>query len=82
MAADSTSEVRYYIYRVDTLYYEDTATDPPLLLRLTDHKKGEVWDDGHWVRTGLLLDAFTGHNFAVESISEADARKLAPAAFA
>jgi hypothetical protein len=66
---------------VATLFYADTATEPPLLLRLIDNM-GQVWDDGKWVPTRLLMDAFAGHNFYVESVSEAEARKLAPAAFA
>ncbi len=65
-------------------YYSDTQPKPPLLLRRTRDERGlvdESFLDGKWQPTRLIMDAVAGHNDWVDDISEAEARKLVPAAF-
>lgn len=54
---------------------------PALLLRRTD-TADESFLNGKWQPTKLIIDYMFGHEDNVSDISEQDARKLVPAAFA
>lgn len=52
----------------------------PLLLRRVG-VVDEAFLDGRWQPTKVIVDYMFGNDDFVETISEADARKIAPAAF-
>ena len=64
----------------DTRYYVDRMPNPPLLLRRVGYRD-ESFLRGEWQLTPLIIDYMFGHNDFVDEISEAQARKIAPAAF-
>ncbi len=65
-------------YRVEML-----APRAPLLLRRRmDDYVDEIFRDGEWQPTGIITDYMYGHDDDVERISEQEARKLEPTAFA
>lgn len=62
-------------------YYVREDLDPPLLLRRANYVD-EVFRNGAWHPTQMIIDYMYGHNDFVEGpISEDAARALAPDAF-
>lgn len=57
--------------------------DPPILLRRTtgQRRADEAFLDGKWRPTRLIGNYEFGHEDDVDRITEAEARKIAPAAF-
>lgn len=67
-----------------TTYFKDTMPSPPHLLRRVSDSAGlrdESLIDGKWRPTSLIASAMAGHQDYVDEITEAQARKLAPAEF-
>lgn len=66
----------------DTTYYVEQlpVSGRETLLRRVDYAD-EMFHDGKWIPTKIIIDYMFGHNDNVDTISEAQARKVEPAAF-
>lgn len=63
-----------------TRFFVWTMPDPPMLLRRRDFVD-EIWRDGAWHPTGKIVDFLAGNEDNVDDVTEAQARRIAPAAF-
>ncbi|HZL07344.1 MAG TPA: hypothetical protein VFE45_18345 [Coriobacteriia bacterium] len=63
-----------------TRYFTSSATGA--LLRTQDATGHTVFLDGRWVPTTTVMEYMIGEENSVDPITEAQARELAPAAFA
>jgi len=64
-----------------TSYFKSERSTPASVLRRVDYVD-EAFRGGQWKPTKEIVDWMAGHDDYVDDISEAEARRLAPAAFA
>jgi hypothetical protein len=62
-------------------YFTSTKFTPPALLR-RDAQGDQAFVNGQWRPTTSIVDYMAGNDDHVDDVSEADARKFAPQAFA
>lgn len=65
-----------------TDYFVTTTPTPPMVLRTTPENHHEAFLRGAWTRTNIIMAYFAGEDNSVDPITETEARKLAPDAFA
>jgi len=65
---------------MSTTYYVSTRWETPTILRRADYVD-EVYADHKWQPTKSIVDYMFGHNDFIDTITEAQARKVAPSAF-
>lgn len=64
-----------------TTYYIWEMPDPAMLVRVSKETGHDIFANGAWKPTDLIVDYFAGNNDFIEPIEEALAREKYPEAF-